>query len=611
MSHLGWPRIVFSGDFQADVSTVNNDIRHYDNATFESRFQEWGQGAKNGWWNPVGGSAFRLLGCKVHGAVDRTGTPATGDPVLDMHVGNAPDLVSGKLVDLDPQNQGVSMIFGMRVRIGTADGTGALEGVFRPAAFRDLVARQQNASINGQSRSATFRSVLEDLHYVDSASKLLAQLAEGAQKLCISLTTFGYYYSRDQARYTSGRLVGSIAPWTEGEPLTVAVGRRLTTTATYPATTGGSIGAPVTSRLDAEVDEATGRVTVDLSNTLPITDALGGQCVDVGTLTVALGNAGAPTPDQVIGVIEAYTDPDWLLKTGGIVDFVVPDKVQAASSQDLRIVNQPASTASFSAQEENDGKVVLADDFVLRIDPPAKGRKTFTSTLYARQRGKPVPAGTSIPASLAAPFTPGVPTGPGQPSAPNPQAGFPGKAVRVPKTTETDANGVASLKLECANPGNPRGYIDGQVYWIAYGEQQLDAVQIHLREAIAVPPHPTWDEHIQPIMQQYANLYPVMSNRLFNLADLESVRAHRTILELAFSLRIEDPNHMPVTRDLSGDKRDMLLSWLREQDDAGNFRLLGSLAALKSESAATPEAADTSERPWFVTMGHGGGRDLD
>ena len=55
MSALHLPRLVFSGDFQADVSTVNNDVRHYDTATFEPRFQQPASGAtRNGWWNPSG-----------------------------------------------------------------------------------------------------------------------------------------------------------------------------------------------------------------------------------------------------------------------------------------------------------------------------------------------------------------------------------------------------------------------------------------------------------------------------------------------------------------------------------------------------------------------------
>ena len=31
MSYLQFPRLAFTGKFQADVSTVNNDPRHFDN----------------------------------------------------------------------------------------------------------------------------------------------------------------------------------------------------------------------------------------------------------------------------------------------------------------------------------------------------------------------------------------------------------------------------------------------------------------------------------------------------------------------------------------------------------------------------------------------------
>ncbi|UJB32655.1 hypothetical protein [Chromobacterium sp. Beijing] len=48
MSYLQFPRLAFSGQFQSDVSTVNNDPRHYDNATFEPRFQEYQQAGTTG-----------------------------------------------------------------------------------------------------------------------------------------------------------------------------------------------------------------------------------------------------------------------------------------------------------------------------------------------------------------------------------------------------------------------------------------------------------------------------------------------------------------------------------------------------------------------------------
>ena len=72
MSYLGLPRLSFAGLFEADVNTVNNDVRNYDASTFEPRFQTPqevlpdGKGTiYNGWWNPDGSNAFRLIDCSV------------------------------------------------------------------------------------------------------------------------------------------------------------------------------------------------------------------------------------------------------------------------------------------------------------------------------------------------------------------------------------------------------------------------------------------------------------------------------------------------------------------------------------------------------------------
>ncbi len=65
MSYLHAPRLVFTGDFLSDVSTVNNDTAHYNNTTFQPNFQEPGKGATNGWWNPEGGAVFDFQNCSV------------------------------------------------------------------------------------------------------------------------------------------------------------------------------------------------------------------------------------------------------------------------------------------------------------------------------------------------------------------------------------------------------------------------------------------------------------------------------------------------------------------------------------------------------------------
>ena len=72
---------------------------------------------------------------------------------------------------------------------------------------------------------------------------------------------------------------------------------------------------------------------------------------------------------------------------------------------------------------------------------------------------------------------------------------------------------------------------------------------------------PTWLRDVQPILQQYADLYPVMKP-FIDLGDFGAVVRMRKLLRNVFAAPITDPNAMPVTRDLSAAKRAMLLAWL-------------------------------------------------
>ena len=93
------------------------------------------------------------------------------------------------------------------------------------------------------------------------------------------------------------------------------------------------------------------------------------------------------------------------------------------------------------------------------------------------------------------------------------------------------------------------------------------------------PKSPTWFADIRPIMTQYGNLYPIMSKHLVDLGDYASVVRHLNILRLAFSLPIEDTNHMPVTRDLSDAKRAMILQWM-DSPGADGLPLKGEETAI-------------------------------
>src|SRR5437868_2285075 len=138
MSYLNSLRLHFAGKFQANVSTVNNDPGHFDNATFKPSYQDMqGSGPlqMNGWFNPQGDAAWRLLGCTVTTAWMPSGAVSSSDPVLQSIIADSDTMAPAKLVDLDSEQQLVSEIWGLQVRIADANGKTLMVGDYDPAAF--------------------------------------------------------------------------------------------------------------------------------------------------------------------------------------------------------------------------------------------------------------------------------------------------------------------------------------------------------------------------------------------------------------------------------------------------------------------------------------------
>jgi len=166
MSYLSQPRIHFSGYFQADVSTVNNDVRHFDSSKFQSNYQlPQTDNQMNGWWNPEGTGAWRLVQCQISGGVlaGQTLSSQQDDPVIGKTLAGADGRVSGKLVDLDPQQQSVSEIWGLQVRLTDEEQKAIFLSDYRVAPFMDLWRRQQGQTAGDQTLAAYYQSVLENV----------------------------------------------------------------------------------------------------------------------------------------------------------------------------------------------------------------------------------------------------------------------------------------------------------------------------------------------------------------------------------------------------------------------------------------------------------------
>ncbi|HEX8702387.1 MAG TPA: hypothetical protein VF815_26370, partial [Myxococcaceae bacterium] len=428
MSYLAGPRITFSGRFQADVSTINNEVRYYYNKDFKPSFQErlpTGNVPEGGWWNPDGSGAFRLIDCSVQGALWADGTwvtDKTKDAAIGLFVGNALGRSAGKMVDLDPQMQMVSAIWGMGVRLTDGTRPGYVTGDFWPASFRDLMARQPNDSPNTQPLGAAYTSILQNLVWDPSpasVSKVLEQMqdlvkqygSEAALSIRFSLYNYGRNYSDSVASqgYTFGNIVGAIGVALPDEPKSFVLGRRFAPTSTpdFPP--------PHLSYFDAMVDTASSVVSVDLGNAMPL-DAEGKVRTDLGPLSLAVltvadsvGVNGQPTflatgtqltAAQFVKIGDIpYTTSGWLETTAGIVRLPLTAVTQAliknhplalltTETEDLR---QPHSIL---ARETVMGYLVRADDFVQRLNPQSQypspqPTDSVDVAVYAAQWGVP------------------------------------------------------------------------------------------------------------------------------------------------------------------------------------------------------------------------------
>ena len=74
-------------------------------------------------------------------------------------------------------------------------------------------------------------------------------------------------------------------------------------------------------------------------------------------------------------------------------------------------------------------------------------------------------------------------------------------------------------------------------------------------------PNPVWAD-VQPIFEYYTRIYPYMTT-ILDLSDYASVKSAVDALQRVLALPVEHPHYMPVLRDLSDNKRTVILNWLK------------------------------------------------
>ena len=573
MSYLHSPRLTFSGQFQADTSTVNNDPTHFNNETFLPRYQDYQDADNlNGWWNPDGTGNWRLQGCTIKSVTYKDGTVCSNpmlDPAVGMTITDTDSRSAGKIVDLDSEQQMVSELWGFVVRIVSTDGTEMMRGDYEVSPFTNIWFTRSVDKSADEAAAAMYQSVLKNIVWNEeyANSRYLKELREAsANELSIQFTVDRYHGGNTEPNFTFGRIAGSIGPYKADEPKRFVAGRQL-----YPEPKQASVLNYAVADIDMELKQ----IVLDLSNSFQFSD--GGSMHESRDLRLVIDtthNPKRPTIEE-IGKIE-YKHPDWYMGTSGICTFpLTPDQMAMAQEFPLGIIAVTTQTPNvFTKDAQESWKYVFtekqayvrADQFVFRLDP----EDTCTIHFYATKLGKRLPA-ASISIEDCTAKNPVLGTAPDWPDIGTPaQAAFPkGKIHQF----TTDEHGKGAFTFKASDPGNPRKYIDGQIYGLSYNFSDATSImQSNTSNFISLmvysgPPqdisNPDWDNFIQPIMQQYANLYPLMSKGIFNLANKEVVDKNAEILYLVFSKDLHDPNYMPSTRDLSGYKTKVILDYLQ------------------------------------------------
>lgn len=577
MSYLHLPRIVFTGDFLSDVSTINNDVSHYNVDTFRPSFQKPNISGVNGWWNPEGGASFDFKDCQIQKICYSDGTTADSSDMNDLigeFIRGAEGRSPAKMVDLDPQQQLVSELWAVQLRIVNKAGDEVLSGDLVTTAFKDVQMRQTDgAKVNLQPLGASWTTVLENLVWGESSDqyRILKDLKAVTHDNRLSLNLNGFAYNKalpEDSRFSLGKMLGGIGPWFRNEPETFVAERRLFATKNFaPGAAFVSYFTTSNFRFDTEKN----LLSIDFGNSMPVGNELGDVTVTnqyvLAVSKYSLNNA--PNTDDfpldteefnVIGDLP-YSQGNWLLKTGGIVDMnISQDLADQLKNNQLLLLKKIDDNYTLIARESFDGLNVRADNMVQRIDTGDKPIVYF----FASQWGEPLPTG-SVSIHLAPPTA----TAPGA-ICPTPGNNYPIEGLSFDSTNVGITNGKGELTITGNRIDKPRVYIDGQIYFVEYeladsptdyADLARNFLSVHLRDYYVVPDKPKWSD-IQETMQQFSNLYPIMSKYLVDLGDREALLTRKDILLFAFNQDINSPMYMPVTRDLSETKRITIVKWL-------------------------------------------------
>lgn len=552
MSYLDLPRFHLFGTFFATPSTINNVTQNYDPDTRLINKPGLMPGVVG--WNPTGQALFKV-DVAVKSAAGADGTPVTsGDTLLGATLTSILEgRTNGKIVDLDPDQQNITQVFGLTVRLAADDGTVLFTGSVATCALAELWIRTAGQAGSITTAGGMYQTVIEVSSWGDiSGSPVLLALRDRAgNSLSIKWNLDGFNGKQASPGFSSGRMTATIGPAYPGEPRHFLAARRLDIPSGAVANTPQLWFAPF------KVDKARSRLVLDLGNSVP-TSTPGGPFT-VATLPVSVNvYREAATVGEVDYTLDHYQT------YAGVFELPLTlQQVKAVQRLPLGITVVGTDGTTYRIVEPKNGVRVGADLSFLRLNPGESEPVTF----YATRFGAPH-AGFAVNLRFS------VQEGPPGPLGNDPKKGLswsPAKPV-----TGSDGSVVVNFTGGSTAPKakwRMENDIDGQVYFVSgnWSPAALDRGGMVPVTALVFDDYqpksnpPTWWGDIQPIMYQYARLYPGM-RQILDISDYGTLtanglaNAHRVMQ--AMLLPIDDPNHMPVTRDLSQAKLNAYVAWV-------------------------------------------------
>ena len=557
-------------------------------------------------WNSIGKNEFSFFNTLVYGAVGKDGKFTETDPVIGAKVLDNGKSPYAKLVDIDVDAQMHSTIYGMRFGIGweqieEGEQYLAFKGDWSPNIIAqniwfklknpNVIQQAQTTNLFGASSTTTITDIIWNPEN-DRNSTILKDLREASLEngntLQVSISL--YFYTRNYSlsvphNFTLGYVVGTIGIYEEGEPLNYGGERVL-----IPKDPSLGIQAPM-YKAAFKVYENSRVLTVDLSNALPINTY--SDMLDIGPLFLAIIHKDRQCVELISSESIPYLSENWIERTAGVMDYIISlqQLINLTSSATLVVVQQnntvEAHYYSECGQNADNKFLVLLTEAQYYVRPTGLYRaqleynETVEIPIYVTHLGKPA-ENISIGVALTTNRY-----GQGGKGFPIPENGVTVEDSNKTMKT-TDSSGLVTFTYRVAmemgteryfNPtpcgGNQPNLtklpIDGQVYHFNYGVcttetncsfESENIVIKGLSSNNASEPY-TWERDIYPIFQQYYHLYPAMRG-ILNLSDYNSVTTYQNLnlLRYSMSLNFTDPNYMPVTRDISPSKQQMILDWL-------------------------------------------------